>query len=38
MSQGQAAAFLGQALYIMDTVMAMEISNFKARCEPTTED
>lgn len=38
MSQGRAAAFLGPAPYNMDAAMVMEISDFKARCEPTTED
>jgi len=35
-SQGQAAAaFLGQASYNMDAAMVTEISDFKARCDPT---
>lgn len=38
MSQGRAAAFLGQASYNMDAAMVTEISYFKASCESTTED
>lgn len=31
MSQGQAAAFLGQASYNMDAAMVTEINDFKGR-------
>lgn len=32
-SQGQAAAFLGQTSYNMDTAMVTQISDFKGRCQ-----